>query len=137
MIAGNYFKVRKTAKIRKRYNQVPHLTQDTTRGSNKNTQNEDDLLHIDQLAIAFKVTVPTEDFMLFKGEIHQSFVFVCPLCTLVKFVRFLSSSSFGNTIRGSNSLDPDQARHFITNTYNTVVIPLRQFGSRQPLRCYS
>ena len=28
-------KVRKTAKIRKRYNQVPHLTQDTTWESNK------------------------------------------------------------------------------------------------------
>ena len=32
-------KVRKTAKIRKRYNQVPHLTQDTTWESNKNTIN--------------------------------------------------------------------------------------------------
>ena len=31
--------VRKTAKIRKRYNQVPHLTQDTTWESNKNTIN--------------------------------------------------------------------------------------------------
>ena len=33
------FKVRKTAKIRKRYNQVAHLTQDTTWESNKNTIN--------------------------------------------------------------------------------------------------
>ena len=33
------FKVRKTAKIRKRYNQVPHLTQDTTWSSNKKTIN--------------------------------------------------------------------------------------------------
>ena len=32
-------KVRKTAKIRKRYNHVPDLTQDTTRESNKNTIN--------------------------------------------------------------------------------------------------
>ena len=32
-------KARKTAKIRKRYNQVPHLTQDTTWESNKNTTN--------------------------------------------------------------------------------------------------
>ena len=32
-------KVRKTAKIRKRYNQVPHLTLDTTWESNKNTIN--------------------------------------------------------------------------------------------------
>ena len=32
-------KVRKTAKIRRRYNQVPHLTQDTTWESNKNTIN--------------------------------------------------------------------------------------------------
>ena len=32
-------KVRKTAKIRKRYNQVPHLTQDTTWESIKNTIN--------------------------------------------------------------------------------------------------
>ena len=32
-------KVRKTAKIRKRYNQVPHLTQGTTWESNKNTIN--------------------------------------------------------------------------------------------------
>ena len=31
--------VRKTTKIRKRYNQVPHLTQDTTWESNKNTIN--------------------------------------------------------------------------------------------------
>ena len=31
-------KVRKEAKIRKRYNQVPHLTQDTTRESNKNNK---------------------------------------------------------------------------------------------------
>ena len=40
----NYFlvrsmKIRKTVKIRKRYNQVPHLTQDTTWESNKNTIN--------------------------------------------------------------------------------------------------
>ena len=33
------YKVRKTAKIRKRYNQVPHLTQDTTRESYKGTIN--------------------------------------------------------------------------------------------------
>ena len=32
-------KVRKTAKIRKRYNQVPHLTQGTTLESNENTIN--------------------------------------------------------------------------------------------------
>ena len=32
-------KVRKTTKIRKRYNQVPHLTQDTIWESNKNTIN--------------------------------------------------------------------------------------------------
>ena len=30
-------KVRKTAKIRNQYNQVPHLTQDTTWDSDKNT----------------------------------------------------------------------------------------------------
>ena len=30
-------KVRKVEKIRNRYNQVPHLTQDTTRESDKNT----------------------------------------------------------------------------------------------------
>ena len=33
------FKVRKAAKIWKQYNQVPHLTQDTTWESNKNTIN--------------------------------------------------------------------------------------------------
>ena len=33
------FKVRKMAKIRKRYNQVPHLTQNTTWENNKNTIN--------------------------------------------------------------------------------------------------
>ena len=33
-------KVGKAAKIRKRYNQVPHLTQDTSRGSNKNTRGQ-------------------------------------------------------------------------------------------------
>ena len=32
-----YIKVRKVAKIRNRYNQVPHLTQDTTWESDKNT----------------------------------------------------------------------------------------------------
>ena len=32
-------KVKKTAKNRKRYNQVPHLSQDTTWESNKNTIN--------------------------------------------------------------------------------------------------
>ena len=32
-----YIQVRKTANIRKRYNQVPHLTQDTTWESDKNT----------------------------------------------------------------------------------------------------
>ena len=81
MIAGNHFKVRKMAKIRKRYNQVPRLIQGTTRGSNKNTQNEEDgLLKIDQLAVAF--------IFYDKGKFHQSFVFVCPLCTLVKFACF-------------------------------------------------
>ena len=34
-----HYKVSKTAKIRKRYNQVPHLTQDTTWESNKNILN--------------------------------------------------------------------------------------------------
>ena len=34
-----FFKVRKTAKIRKRYNQVPHLTKDTTWESNKKSIN--------------------------------------------------------------------------------------------------
>ena len=34
-----FFKVRKTAKIRKRYNQVPHLIENTTWESNKNTIN--------------------------------------------------------------------------------------------------
>ena len=33
----NMVKVRKVAKIRNRYNQLPHLTQDTTWESNKNT----------------------------------------------------------------------------------------------------
>ena len=33
----NFFKVRNAAKIRNRYNQVPHLTQDTTWESDKNT----------------------------------------------------------------------------------------------------
>ena len=37
---GQYeLKVRKTAKIRKRYNQIPHLTQETTWESNKYTIN--------------------------------------------------------------------------------------------------
>ena len=35
----SYIKVRKTTKIRKRYNQVSHLTQGTTWESNKNTIN--------------------------------------------------------------------------------------------------
>ena len=33
-----YMEVRKIAKIRKLYNQVPHMTQDTTWNSNKNTK---------------------------------------------------------------------------------------------------
>ena len=33
------YKVRKAAKFRNRYNQVPHLTQDTTWESDKNTVN--------------------------------------------------------------------------------------------------
>ena len=33
----SHYKVRKVAKIRNRYNQVPHLTQDTTWESDKNT----------------------------------------------------------------------------------------------------
>ena len=36
---ASLYKVRKEAKIKKRYNQVPHLTQDTTWESNKNTIN--------------------------------------------------------------------------------------------------
>ena len=43
-------KVRKTAKIRNQYNQVPHLTQDTTRESDKITirhhENADSILII-------------------------------------------------------------------------------------------
>ena len=38
-IGAVVLKVGKTAKIRKRYNQVPHLTKDTTWESNKNTIN--------------------------------------------------------------------------------------------------
>ena len=34
---AKYIKVRKKAKIRNRYNQAPHLTQDTTRESDKKT----------------------------------------------------------------------------------------------------
>ena len=39
ILSTNLYKVRKTAKIRKRYNQLPHLTQDTTWESIKNTIN--------------------------------------------------------------------------------------------------
>ena len=39
LINFHFFKVRKAAKIRKRYNQVPHLTQDTTWESKKNAIN--------------------------------------------------------------------------------------------------
>ena len=39
IMEANTMKVKKKAKIRKRYNQVPHLTQDTTCESNKNTIN--------------------------------------------------------------------------------------------------
>ena len=38
-LLSSFIRVRKEAKIRKRYNQVPHLTQDTTWESNKNTIN--------------------------------------------------------------------------------------------------
>ena len=51
-----------------------------------------DFLHIDQLAVGFEVTVPAEILMII--EFNLSFVFVCPLCTLVNFAYFLSSASF-------------------------------------------
>ena len=38
LIVSNGYKVRKNAKIRNLYNQVPHLTQDTTWESDKNTR---------------------------------------------------------------------------------------------------
>ena len=49
-------KVRKTAKIRKRYNQVPHLTQDTTWESKKNTINfhkHENHVGVDEVALMF------------------------------------------------------------------------------------
>ena len=39
VIQDTYIKIRKETNIRKRYNQVPHLTQDTTWESNKSTIN--------------------------------------------------------------------------------------------------
>ena len=51
-------------------------------------------LIIDQLAVAFYVTIPTEVLMIIEGEFHQNFVFVCPLYTLVNFACFLSSAFF-------------------------------------------
>ena len=86
-------------------------------------------LTIDQLAVAFYVTIPTEVLMIIEGEFHKNFVVVCPLYTLVNFACFLSPAFFlkkkcsGNTIRVSNSLDPDQARHFITSTCNITNPP--------------
>ena len=41
-----------------------------------------------QLAAVFKMTVPTEVLMIIEGEFNQSYVFVCPLCTLVNFESF-------------------------------------------------
>ena len=49
-------KVRKTAKIRKRYNQVPHLTQGTTWESNKNTLNihkNENHVRVDKVTLMF------------------------------------------------------------------------------------
>ena len=53
-------------------------------------------LIIDQLAVAFYETIPTEVLMIIEGEFHQNFVFVCPLYTLVNFACFLSSAFFLN-----------------------------------------
>ena len=53
-------KVRKTAKIRKRYNQVPHLTQDTTWESNKNTINihkHENHVGVDKVTLMFLVVL--------------------------------------------------------------------------------
>ena len=50
-----------------------------------------DRLHIDQLAVGFEVTVPTEILMIIEDEFHLSFVFVCPLCTLVNLQIFVIS----------------------------------------------
>ena len=50
--------------------------------------------YIDQLAVVFKVTVPTEMLMVFEGEFQQLFVFVYPLCTLVIHVLFVISIFF-------------------------------------------
>ena len=41
-----------------------------------------------QLAVGFKVTVPTEFLMIIEGEFNQSFVFVCTLCSLVIYESF-------------------------------------------------
>ena len=50
--------VRKTAKIRKWYNQVPHLTQDTTWESNKNTINISNVrLSIPSIECRFKQVI--------------------------------------------------------------------------------
>ena len=84
--------------------------------------------------------------MLIKGEFHHhSFVLVCSLCTLVNFACFVlvtsifKKKSFRNTIRVSNRLDQDQARHFITSTcnvtnperWNTDVGPLERLSTLQ------
>ena len=72
------------------------------------------LLHIDQLAIAFKLTVPTV------VKVNSTKV----LCLCVLFAPWLILYAFchigilknENTIRVLNSLDPDQAQQFITST---------------------
>ena len=68
-------------------------------------------LIIDQLAVAFYVTIPTEVLMIIEGEFHQTFAFVCPHYTLVNFSSYFSSAFFFNISEipsVSNSSDPDQ-----------------------------
>ena len=51
------FKIRKKAKIRNRYNHVPHLTQDTTWKSDKNTKKTPHIVYFIQLS-SYKQKTP-------------------------------------------------------------------------------
>ena len=80
-----------------------------------------------KLAIALichKVTVPSKVLVIIKGEFLQSFVFVCPLCTLVNCHAFLHrpfKKIFQKYHQSVNSLDPDQVRLLITSTCNVKI----------------
>ena len=55
-LSFQFYKVERRAKIRNRYNQVPHLTQETTCESDKNTEANTTYKRVKRLALSQQVT---------------------------------------------------------------------------------